>query len=101
MVGSEGLKHNTPSARTGCSFKQQRAGLTGLEPATSAVTVRHSNQAELQPPEWRAEYTEAMGRWLLAVSQRRRTSYAFFFLQYAFSIDAMRGLYLAMIPRFF
>ena len=26
-----------------------RAGLTGLEPATSAVTVRHSNQAELQP----------------------------------------------------
>jgi hypothetical protein len=24
-------------------------GLTGLEPATSAVTVRHSNQAELQP----------------------------------------------------
>ena len=26
-----------------------RTGLTGLEPATSAVTVRHSNQAELQP----------------------------------------------------
>src|SRR5690606_8928973 len=25
------------------------AGLTGLEPATSAVTVRHSNQTELQP----------------------------------------------------
>src|SRR5690606_34434811 len=25
------------------------AGLTGLEPATSAVTVPHSNQAELQP----------------------------------------------------
>jgi hypothetical protein len=24
-------------------------GLTGIEPATSAVTVRHSNQAELQP----------------------------------------------------
>ena len=26
-----------------------RAGLTGLEPATSGVTDRHSNQAELQP----------------------------------------------------
>jgi hypothetical protein len=26
-------------------------GLTGLEPATSGVTDRHSNQAELQPPE--------------------------------------------------
>ena len=25
-------------------------GLTGLEPATSGVTDRHSNQAELQPP---------------------------------------------------
>ena len=29
-------------------------GLTGLEPATSAVTVRHSNQAELQPRVLRA-----------------------------------------------
>ncbi len=26
-------------------------GLTGLEPATSGVTDRHSNQAELQPPD--------------------------------------------------
>ena len=25
-------------------------GLTGFEPATSGVTDRHSNQAELQPP---------------------------------------------------
>ncbi len=25
------------------------AGLTGIEPATSGVTGRHSNQAELQP----------------------------------------------------
>src|SRR6185437_7554262 len=40
-------KKNTPSGRTGCWA--DRAGLTGLEPATSAVTVRHSNQAELQP----------------------------------------------------
>ena len=29
-------------------------GLTGLEPATSGVTDRHSNQAELQPPTTRA-----------------------------------------------
>jgi hypothetical protein len=28
---------------------QSKAGLTGLEPATSGVTDRHSNQAELQP----------------------------------------------------
>ena len=29
--------------------KLYETGLTGIEPATSAVTVRHSNQAELQP----------------------------------------------------
>jgi hypothetical protein len=38
-------------ARPGLSNSLTRsAGLTGLEPATSAVTVRHSNQTELQPP---------------------------------------------------
>ena len=30
-------------------FPTLRTGLTGLEPATSGVTDRHSNQAELQP----------------------------------------------------
>ena len=30
-------------------FKQPPAGLTGLEPAASGVTDRHSNQTELQP----------------------------------------------------
>ena len=30
-------------------FKQPQAGLTGLEPAASGVTDRHSNQTELQP----------------------------------------------------
>src|SRR5690606_33053410 len=32
-----------------CQSARCSAGLTGLEPATSAVTVRHSNQTELQP----------------------------------------------------
>lgn len=42
--------HNTPPAEAdGVLDLATAAGLTGLEPATSAVTVRHSNQAELQP----------------------------------------------------
>ena len=32
-------------------------GLTGFEPATSGVTDRHSNQAELQPPVMRCGKT--------------------------------------------
>ena len=31
------------------TFKKHQTGLTGLEPATSGVTDRHSNQTELQP----------------------------------------------------
>ena len=42
-------RNTTPRLLDGVP-EQERAGLTGLEPATSAVTVRHSNQAELQPP---------------------------------------------------
>ena len=45
-LGSE-VKNATPRP-LGNGVNQ--TGLTGLEPATSAVTVRHSNQAELQPP---------------------------------------------------
>ena len=48
-VGRRERKRNTPSARDGVARSTEGAGLTGLEPATSAVTVRHSNQAELQP----------------------------------------------------
>jgi hypothetical protein len=32
-----------------CQMLPVRTGLMGLEPTTSAVTVRRSNQAELQP----------------------------------------------------
>ena len=35
-------------------LKPVPTGLTGLEPATSGVTDRHSNQAELQPPNFHA-----------------------------------------------
>src|SRR5687768_6305959 len=50
-----GWKCNTPSGRDGVLRSTKRAGLTGLEPATSAVTVRHSNQAELQPQQQSAQ----------------------------------------------
>ena len=34
---------------SGPYFKKRRAGLTGLEPATSGVTDRHSNQLSYNP----------------------------------------------------
>jgi hypothetical protein len=51
---SEGVNPSTGPARSApfpnhdCQ-KPARTGLMGLEPTTSAVTVRRSNQAELQP----------------------------------------------------
>ena len=39
-----------PISPPGQHALQCLTGLTGLEPATSGVTDRHSNQAELQPP---------------------------------------------------
>ena len=48
--GMAGKEKRTPSEETECGT-ERTTGLTGLEPATSAVTVRHSNQAELQPPD--------------------------------------------------
>src|SRR5690349_21658200 len=63
----------------GVARSTERAGLTGLEPATSAVTVRHSNQAELQPlheppkiaaevPFWKpcGPTVEGHGSWVVA-----------------------------------
>ena len=82
------LKENTPSARANGVSVLPGAGLTGLEPATSAVTVRHSNQAELQPPVQHTIITEGRSRWKP-------------YLQYALIIEATRGSYCAMKPRFF
>src|SRR4051812_27709610 len=76
-------ENTTPRPQGRGGHSTERAGLTGLEPATSAVTVRHSNQAELQPPFGSAEYIGAH-----------------FPLQYAFSIDLTPGSYFLMIPRF-
>ena len=56
-------KENTPSARANGVPGIPGAGLTGLEPATSAVTVRHSNQAELQPPMQRTIITGGASGW--------------------------------------
>ncbi len=48
--GMAGKRKTHPVQETECGT-ERTTGLTGLEPATSAVTVRHSNQAELQPPD--------------------------------------------------
>ena len=48
-VAAPGSKTKHPVRGDGVARSTEGAGLTGLEPATSAVTVRHSNQAELQP----------------------------------------------------
>src|SRR5690349_2090063 len=93
LIRHRGLRDETqtPSGGRGARRSSKRAGLTGLEPATSAVTVRHSNQAELQPQNGGRNIQEPWAR-----------GYAFFFspLQYAFSMEAIRGLYFVMIPRF-
>ena len=95
-----------PVRQDGVRFVSGRAGLTGLEPATSAVTVRHSNQAELQPQKGGGIYKSqepgarsfSSKPQLLAPSSWLR---AHFPLQYAFSMDAIRGLYFLMMSRFF
>src|SRR5687767_2542776 len=51
VMSAQKAETEHPVRKDGVRFVSGRAGLTGLEPATSAVTVRHSNQAELQPPE--------------------------------------------------
>jgi hypothetical protein len=50
-----GMRHRTSipawAGESRFAIPYVRTGLTGLEPATSGVTDRHSNQAELQPPD--------------------------------------------------
>ena len=47
--GTIGNFERAPDPSTPRSLETGPTGLTGLEPATSGVTDRHSNQAELQP----------------------------------------------------
>ena len=52
LLGTKVARRNdrdSVSPFTADTCNRNHTGLTGLEPATSGVTDRHSNQAELQP----------------------------------------------------
>src|SRR5688572_730291 len=101
ITGLERLKMTTPRPPGRGAASKTGAGLTGLEPATSAVTVRHSNQAELQPPATRAEYRgrselvvgSGVPAELPAGTPDHCHAKPHAYLQYAFTMDAARGLY--------